>query len=600
MICVTGTKKGEILVWRNFKVEHRLGEGGKAPSPHQNHYIQTIWCKRAGNGLLNPLYITGDTGGNVVVWEMIVEGAEMKPDLKQLHCFNSNNSVSLKTTELDPVPLISAVQSVCARDGVLLVATQSSDIYEVPFGIMSSATGGSGRSCLATPTNHREMLSDAHYRDEFSDHLLVYPEKALHVVAGHMADVWGLAAHPKKSIYFTSGDDSTVRAWSLEPHKEIVRKRIPLRSRSLAVTIDGMYLAVGSTAGPIFIYHILYGEEHEVDFGEVHQEIRDSDQMIEVIKFSPTETVMAAASYDGCIYVRTTLKTDTGIDFSSGPVIVLRGHTGHITHFDFGIVLGPNEQYDALSNRIRRKENSTGMPVKKKSDAGRIPNTEDLVLQSNDSRKELRYWKVMEGKEIISAMEVRDVVWCTLTCPLGWPVQGIYDPDEEDSDEKGPAIVNAVCRNNCWQSLAVLAAADSKGRIRLFNYPCIVPGSPDKCYSAHSGNISDVVFTHDDSYCISIGRQDRCVVVWKTDIIEEIRERKALALDQEVQLTTDNLYLHNQKHLKMHGSSSRTGGLGPTVDEQFVEDEEFNEDRVEKDDNCPGGGDENMAVKPWK
>jgi microtubule-associated protein-like 6 len=605
MICVTGTKHGEILVWKNFKVELRVGDGGKMPSPHQSNYIQTIWCKKAGNGTLNPLYITGDNAGNIVVWEMILNGPDGKPEMRQFQNYQGDSPVSLRTSELEPRPLIDAVQSVCARDGVLLVATQSSDIYEVPFGIIGSdSTGGGQRSRVGTPSNRRQMIAASHYGEEFSGPLVVNPDKALHVVAGHMADIWGLVAHPKRQVYFTSGDDSTVRCWSLDPHRQIMRKRTPVRSRSLALTIDGEYLAVGSTAGPILIYKLIYdGDEAEVDMGEPEHELRDCSQMIDVIRFSPCGGVMAAASYDRCIYIRSIVKTETGVlDFNSTPLVILRGHTGHVSHFDFGVMLGPDEAYDAHSNKIRAKDKPGELSSKKT--VGRKPKTEEMVLQSNDSSMELRYWRVTGGVEILSSMEVRDVVWHTFTCPLGWPVQGIYDADE-DSGEKGSPSVNAVCRNNNWQALSVLAAADSKGRIRLFNYPCIVPGSPDKCYTAHSGSVSNLVFTFDDSFCVSVGRQDRCVVVWKTDIMEEIRERKALALDQEVHdLTTDNLYMHNQSQMKRHGGVSNTPRLGgAAADEQLeaVEDD-FAEDRCLPPDPArgPTGGDESMAVKPWK
>lgn len=585
MICVTGTRKGGLLIWKNFRVEYCVGLYGDSVSPHKENYIQTIWSKKAGTGQLNPLYITGDTGGNIVVWEMILDGTMGKSELIQLHNFKGDCPVSLRTSDLKPPPLLKAVQSVCARDGVLLVATQSSDIYEIPFGIIGSNTAGAVRSEQANPKSRRQAIGDAYYADEFSGPLVVYPEKALRVVSGHMADIWGLVTHPSRNIYFTSGNDSTVRAWSLDPHAEIVRKPIPLRCRSLAVTPDGSFLAMGSTAGPILIYRIIYDRVgQEIDFDdEAEQEINDCNQMIVVIKFGPSGTMMASACYDGCIYVRVVTKTETGIDFKSEPLIVLRGHTGHITHFDFGVRLGPGEAYDAVTHCIRQNGKSG------------LPKTENLVLQSNDSNKELRYWNVIKAKEIESSMEVCDIVWDSLTCPLCWPVQGIYDVCDEGGGSEGRSCpsISAICRNNCWQSLAVLVAADSIGRIRLFSYPSIVPGSPDKCYFAHCGNISNVVFTHDDSYCVSIGQKDHCVVVWKTDIVEEIRERKALALDQEVKLTTDNLHLHNQQ-------SPRGSNNGLVQDDLMMEEYIFNDDHLDNKCKVPVGGDEFMAIKPWK
>ena len=57
----------------------------------------------------------------------------------------------------------------------------------------------------------------------------------------------------------------------------------------------------------------------------------------------------------------------------------------------------------------------------------------------------------------------------------------------------------------------------------------MTPNAPDKCYRGHFGHINRVVFSHDDRYAISIGGDDRCIFVWQTDILEEIRERRALS-----------------------------------------------------------------------
>ena len=39
------------------------------------------------------------------------------------------------------------------------------------------------------------------------------------------------------------------------------------------------------------------------------------------------------------------------------------------------------------------------------------------------------------------------------------------------------------------------------------------------------------VFSYNDKYCMSIGGEDRCIFVWKTDILDEIRERRAIAAE---------------------------------------------------------------------
>jgi len=38
--------------------------------------------------------------------------------------------------------------------------------------------------------------------------------------------------------------------------------------------------------------------------------------------------------------------------------------------------------------------------------------------------------------------------------------------------------------------------------------------------------INNLNFSYDDAYCVTVGGTDRSVFVWKTDIEEEIRERK--------------------------------------------------------------------------
>ena len=73
------------------------------------------------------------------------------------------------------------------------------------------------------------------------------------------------------------------------------------------------------------------------------------------------------------------------------------------------------------------------------------------------------------------------------------------------------------------------ASVDGFGRVRLYNYPSLTPGAPDKCYRGHSGHVTNVAFSQSDGFCITVGSDDKCVFVWSTDIVEEIRERDALA-----------------------------------------------------------------------
>lgn len=76
--------------------------------------------------------------------------------------------------------------------------------------------------------------------------------------------------------------------------------------------------------------------------------------------------------------------------------------------------------------------------------------------------------------------------------------------------------------------MPVVSTVDSYGRLRLFSYPCVSQGSPDKCYRGHTGHITNLAFSSDDGVMLTTGGSDRCVFVWGTDILDEIRERRAL------------------------------------------------------------------------
>ena len=163
--------------------------------------------------------------------------------------------------------------------------------------------------------------------------------------------------------------------------------------------------------------------------------------------------------------------------------------------------------------------------------------------------------------------------------------------------------ISAVCRNNRWYDVPVLAAADEVGNVRLFNYPCVVSGSPDKCYIGHSGSIASIRFSCSDEFCVSIGTRDGCVMVWATDVLEEVKERKALEIDLKVSGLTE-LQLKNRN--KVATSISESMDVAVDDDSGFIVNEEekavdhidFDEGRGVK--SFPTGGDEFVAIRPWK
>ena len=104
----------------------------------------------------------------------------------------------------------------------------------------------------------------------------------------------------------------------------------------------------------------------------------------------------------------------------------------------------------------------------------------------------------------------RDTQWAEWTCSLGFDVMAIF-PDYSDGTD-----VDAVCRSYTnadpirgpsfplmGDPLAqgngrVVATGDDCGKVRLYNYPCVVEDAPSRCYTAHSSHVKNVKFAFDN------------------------------------------------------------------------------------------------------
>jgi len=52
--------------------------------------------------------------------------------------------------------------------------------------------------------------------------------------------------------------------------------------------------------------------------------------------------------------------------------------------------------------------------------------SDSATLQLTTSAEELLFYNAHDGTQIASNASVRDVDWATITCPLGWHVQGVW------------------------------------------------------------------------------------------------------------------------------------------------------------------------------
>ena len=53
--------------------------------------------------------------------------------------------------------------------------------------------------------------------------------------------------------------------------------------------------------------------------------------------------------------------------------------------------------------------------------------------------------------------------------------------------------------------------------VKLFKYPCVVERAAFKEFSGHSSHVTRVKFSSNDKYVLSVGGNDKTLIVWETD-----------------------------------------------------------------------------------
>ena len=277
---------------------------------------------------LDGCFVTGGKDGLVKTWDPTLKEIGQPLDLAEDLDGDGN---------ADNGTLDKSITSVQLFGNRILVATKSSDIFEA---IMPSKP---------TAKLILDRVAWGHYTDELN----------------------GLAVHPFLDEFATSGDDKTLRTWDIRGHAQISCKSIPEKSRAVAYSNSGEIICIGMEDGSIALLTTtaLKGIS----------KWQHTEQAISDIKFSPDDTLLAAGSTDGNIYL---YRSDDKRTYRR--LAVCHGHTDGVTHIDF-------------------------------SSNGKF-------LQSNGGDDCIMYWD-MKGTQIKSNSSMRDTVWFTWTCTLGWPAQ---------------------------------------------------------------------------------------------------------------------------------------------------------------------------------
>lgn len=410
-VFVTGSTTGQLHIWRGRKLDRVIRAHEKG--------VTCIWSAAAG-------VVTAAKDGVIKLWSQRLEHIR-----------------SFSLDDADVPPIVGTVRSIDARmsaqqDSVIciLAAAASGEVYEV------AARSGSA-----------SIVHEAHYHGE----------------------LWGLGMHPTDpDLFVTSGDDHTIRVWSISSRKMLRKALLDCTARCVSWSTDGKHIIVGMGGSWDGKRQRKDGAFVIIDANTLKPvfEGRDSRHWLQDVKFSPDGKSFAAGSMDHKIYIY------------NRENFRLKGtcsrHNSSINTFDFS----EDSEY----------------------------------IQSDSADFEHLYFEAQDGEHFSSGSQLKDLRWSDWTCLFGWPVQGLW-PSMEDVAQKGVPEPTCVHRS---RGQGLLVSGDQHGHVQISNNPCIAKESKHLKFSAHVLEVSKTRFSCDDKYIVSIGKHDRAIIVWKVVKDEKI------------------------------------------------------------------------------
>ncbi|CAD8171847.1 unnamed protein product [Paramecium pentaurelia] len=354
-----------------------------------------------------------------------------------------------------------------------------------------------------------------------SDMVEVQGQKSKVLMRGHSVGILrGLAIHPKFPTFYTIGEDNILACWLIKDKKMSNCMKLDYPSSAIHISKDYKYLAVGSTNGTVLI---IDPKTLMPTFN-----FKDRDAEVSCLKFSPDTEQLAvghdAPSCDVIIYsIKNHFKKTN----------VLRGSPARVISIDF-------------SSTCR-------------------------VLQINDWSQQVLYYELGgENNQKVQpdgASKFKDEKWATYTAIYGWHVLGVWPPLSAGCD------INAVDRSNKGD---ILVTADDYSGIKIFRYPAAQPGQGFQRYVGHAAHVTNIRFSADDEYIISLGGADKSIMQWKVshDKDAQIEQDQACESIQDVQISKDYFRLNlNEEENKQEGQKQYQAFVKATQPTNFKFDE---------------------------
>ncbi|XP_038078773.1 77 kDa echinoderm microtubule-associated protein-like isoform X2 [Patiria miniata] len=389
--------------------------------------------------------LTGDSSGNITVWEKDNENV-----FRARHCIQHAHERSVfALCMLEDGTLLSGGgldRRLQAWDS--LQGYSSANIER----LFTESAGGIRAIVPLNPGSPDGRIILGTTRNHIMEGSL--QTKFIYVLQSHCQELWAVAAHPNEQAFATAGYDKYVMLWQADSHKLLWKSEVEKPCVSCAFNPSASVLAVGTTVGRFTVLNA-YDGMHITS-------VQAGSQQLDAVHFSPDGGLLVLGSHDHKIYLYTVL--DDGQVYRKAGF--LQGHTNYVKQIDWS--------------------------------------ADGSYLQSVSGDYDLRFWDVTQMKKE-KAEAVRDIVWQTQTCALGYTVSGIWPGRENDID------VNSVDRSRTG---SLLATGDSSGWLSLYRHPCTSLKAASYDVKSHSAHVTAVRFLADDSCVISAGGADAVLMQW--------------------------------------------------------------------------------------
>lgn len=120
-------------------------------------------------------------------------------------------------------------------------------------------------------------------------------------------------------------------------------------------------------------------------------------------------------------------------------------------------------------------------------------------------------------------MRNKDERWSSYTAIYGWHTQGVWPEVSSGND------INAVDRSSKGD---IIVTADDYSSVKLFRFPASITGQGYNRYSGHAAHVSNVRFTAEDEYVVSLGGADKSIFQWKFSYDKDLQSELDIAADQ--------------------------------------------------------------------